>query len=94
MVRKDQQGKKLGLRIIEALDHIAEKVGCYKVKILFYNNLPHVYTVLTIANSFFWGGEDIMCVCVLMSEIFETSRPFWIAPRPMKGFMSSAGISG
>jgi glucosamine-phosphate N-acetyltransferase len=29
-VAKDQQGKKLGLRIIQALDHIAEQVGCYK----------------------------------------------------------------
>jgi glucosamine-phosphate N-acetyltransferase len=29
-VSKDQQGKKLGLRIIQALDYIAEKVGCYK----------------------------------------------------------------
>ncbi len=30
-VTKDQQGKKLGLRIIEALDYVAKKVGCYKV---------------------------------------------------------------
>ncbi|KAF3310607.1 Glucosamine-phosphate N-acetyltransferase-like protein [Orbilia oligospora] len=30
-VAKDQQGKKLGLRMINALDHIAEKAGCYKV---------------------------------------------------------------
>jgi glucosamine-phosphate N-acetyltransferase len=30
-VAKDQQGKKLGLRIINALDAIAESVGCYKV---------------------------------------------------------------
>ena len=30
VVRKDQQGKKLGLRIIEALDHISKEVGCYK----------------------------------------------------------------
>ncbi|KAK7744022.1 Glucosamine-phosphate N-acetyltransferase-like protein [Diatrype stigma] len=29
-VAKDQQGKKLGLRLIQALDFIAEKVGCYK----------------------------------------------------------------
>ncbi|KAF9869523.1 acetyltransferase [Colletotrichum karsti] len=29
-VAKDQQGKKLGLRIIQALDYIAAKVGCYK----------------------------------------------------------------
>jgi hypothetical protein len=30
-VAKDQQGKKLGLRIIQALDAISEAVGCYKV---------------------------------------------------------------
>jgi hypothetical protein len=30
-VAKDQQGKKLGLRIIQALDFMASKVGCYKV---------------------------------------------------------------
>src|SRR5450432_4561077 len=29
-VAKDQQGKKLGLKIIQALDSIAAKVGCYK----------------------------------------------------------------
>ncbi|GAB7363209.1 hypothetical protein MBLNU230_g3491t1 [Neophaeotheca triangularis] len=29
-VAKDQQGKKLGLRIINALDFIAQKTGCYK----------------------------------------------------------------
>jgi len=30
-VAKDQQGKKLGLRIIQALDFVAKEVGCYKV---------------------------------------------------------------
>lgn len=29
-VAKSQQGKKLGLRIIQALSFVAEKVGCYK----------------------------------------------------------------
>ncbi|KAK4682982.1 Glucosamine-phosphate N-acetyltransferase-like protein [Podospora pseudoanserina] len=29
-VAKDQQGKKLGLRIIQALDFIARETGCYK----------------------------------------------------------------
>ncbi|EAW08859.1 glucosamine 6-phosphate N-acetyltransferase [Aspergillus clavatus NRRL 1] len=29
-VEKGQQGKKLGLRIIQALDYVAERVGCYK----------------------------------------------------------------
>ena len=37
-VAKDQQGKKLGLRIIQALDHVAEKVGCYKVRIFVTGN--------------------------------------------------------
>jgi GNAT superfamily N-acetyltransferase len=31
-VAKDQQGKKLGLRIIQALEFVAQKVGCYKVR--------------------------------------------------------------
>ncbi|CEJ89561.1 Putative Glucosamine 6-phosphate N-acetyltransferase [[Torrubiella] hemipterigena] len=29
-VAKDQQGKKLGLRMIQALDYVAKNVGCYK----------------------------------------------------------------
>jgi glucosamine-phosphate N-acetyltransferase len=29
-VASDQQGKKLGLRVIQALDYVAEQVGCYK----------------------------------------------------------------
>jgi len=29
-IKADQQGKKFGLRLIEALDYVAEKVGCYK----------------------------------------------------------------
>jgi len=29
-VDKNQQGKKLGLRIIQALTHISENIGCYK----------------------------------------------------------------
>ncbi|KAL8739793.1 MAG: hypothetical protein Q9190_007438 [Brigantiaea leucoxantha] len=39
-VLRDQQGKKLGLRIIQALDFIAKKVGCYKVRPLFQNVGP------------------------------------------------------
>ena len=31
VMRARKQGKKLGLRIIQALDYVAEKVGCYKV---------------------------------------------------------------
>lgn len=34
-IKADQQGKKLGLRLIEALDYVAEKVGCYKERLLF-----------------------------------------------------------
>ena len=32
-VAKDQQGKKLGQIIIETLSGLAEKVGCYKVRL-------------------------------------------------------------
>ena len=39
-VAKDQQGKKLGLRIIQALDYVAEKVGCYKVR---STQISHVF---------------------------------------------------
>jgi glucosamine-phosphate N-acetyltransferase len=34
-VEKNQQGKKLGLRIIQALDYVAAQVGCYKVCVFF-----------------------------------------------------------
>jgi glucosamine-phosphate N-acetyltransferase len=34
-VQKDQQGLKLGLRIIQSLDYVAAQVGCYKVYIFF-----------------------------------------------------------
>lgn len=33
-VEKGQQGKKLGLRMINALDYVAKQVGCYKVRIV------------------------------------------------------------
>jgi glucosamine-phosphate N-acetyltransferase len=31
-IEKGQQGKKLGLRMIQALDYMAKRVGCYKVR--------------------------------------------------------------
>lgn len=30
-VARDQKGKKMGLRVLEALVHVAQTVGCYKV---------------------------------------------------------------
>ena len=33
---KDHQGKRFGLRLLEALNHIAKEVGCYKVSSLFF----------------------------------------------------------
>ena len=38
-VARDQQGKKLGLSIIQALDHVAEEVGCYKVCFFLFGGL-------------------------------------------------------
>ena len=43
-VEKGQQGKKLGLRIIQALDYVAANVGCYKVCI----------------SLFSFGGEEVL----------------------------------
>ncbi|KAI4743921.1 acyl-CoA N-acyltransferase [Aureobasidium sp. EXF-12298] len=50
-VAKDQQGKKLGLRIIQALDHVAEKVGCYKVGPYACDSLAHVLTILDCSEA-------------------------------------------
>lgn len=53
-VAQDQQGKKLGLRIIQTLDYVAEKVGCYKVFFLFFSfpsYLKYFLTWFTIDNS-------------------------------------------
>jgi N-acetylglutamate synthase-like GNAT family acetyltransferase len=30
-IKADQQGKKFGVKLLQALDYIAENVGCYKV---------------------------------------------------------------
>lgn len=70
-VAKDQQGKKLGLRIIQALDFVAEKVGCYKVCF-----------VVKVR----W--------CEGCLGLIAYGRLFWIAPRRMRGFMSSVGSRG
>lgn len=42
-VAKEQQGKKLGLRIIQSLDYIAEQVGCYKVSPTFRHRSPRFF---------------------------------------------------
>lgn len=43
-VEKGQQGKKLGLRIIQALDYVAANVGCYKVCVFLSFLLPSLPT--------------------------------------------------
>lgn len=43
-VEKDQQGKKLGLRIIQALDHVACSVGAYKVRLSFYRSTSAMFS--------------------------------------------------
>lgn len=47
-VEKGQQGKKLGLRVIQALDFVADKVGCYKVLSLFLLCLSFSHWVLCL----------------------------------------------
>lgn len=50
-VAKDQQGKKLGLRIIQALDYVAEKVGCYKVSALSVRGPRWFFFLLTLPQT-------------------------------------------
>jgi glucosamine-phosphate N-acetyltransferase len=49
-VSQDQQGKKLGLRIIQTLDYVAAKVGCYKVSHL---SLTCIVKLVHSADFFF-----------------------------------------
>ncbi|KAI4094957.1 MAG: hypothetical protein L6R37_007144 [Teloschistes peruensis] len=46
-VAKDQQGKKLGLLLIQTLDHIAQKVGCYKLT----TQTPPIQTILDCSDA-------------------------------------------
>lgn len=79
-VAKDQQGKKLGLRIIQALDFVAKEVGCYKVSLF----LLSVHSLSTREG----GGS---CVCIGTDFV---ARLFWIAPRRMRDSMSSVTFGG
>lgn len=47
-IEKNQQGKKLGLRMINALDYVAAKVGCYKVFNLHVDILAMMITITDI----------------------------------------------
>lgn len=85
-VAKDQQGKKLGLRIIQALDHVAKEVGCYKVSILFGSSFPaplgtwrgrrphHPYPATTILFNPMYVGSLVMDDPVNMPRKPRTRR--------------------
>ena len=49
-VDKSQQGKKLGLRIIQALTYISENAGCYKTILNCSDANIRAWSVL-------WGGD-------------------------------------
>lgn len=75
-VEKNQQGKKLGLRIIQALDFVAAKVGCYKVR-------PHPSPPL-VPNFFLrvaFARWEPVWIAGLTTIIHRVSS---IAPRPTR----------
>jgi len=39
VIKKEYQGKKFGVKLIEALDYIAGQVGCYKVRFFSFRHL-------------------------------------------------------
>lgn len=64
-VARDQQGKKLGLRIIQALDFVAERVGCYKVSAFLTiatNDIPADTTAAPSA-----GTASSLCLNLLLT---------------------------
>jgi glucosamine-phosphate N-acetyltransferase len=65
-VDKNQQGKKLGLRIIQALTHISENSGCYK-------------TILNCSNA---NIRELFCSPCLTSSVTEFTcsvlRKVWV----------------
>ena len=58
-VAKDQQGKKLGQKIIEALSSVAEIVGCYKVSPIFYFFVLFVELVYVPLHAPYCLGDDV-----------------------------------
>ena len=64
VVNKDQQGKKLGLRVIEALDYIAERIGCYKVCLLLQYIMPVFARV---------SGRPVACSILLTLSYVDNS---------------------
>ncbi|MCJ1453081.1 Glucosamine-phosphate N-acetyltransferase-like protein [Mycoblastus sanguinarius] len=94
VVNKDQQGKKLGLRIIEALDHIAEEVGCYKPRLsMGAKNLEIIYFALC----FPYGALFVFQTVVhsvhrpphpLLYYVAVKPAPPQVHPRPPETFTS------
>lgn len=66
-VTKDQQGKKLGLRIIEALDYVAKKVGCYKV----YPHPFHSLQPMLCPNTLLFSIQTIL-------DCSDTNEGFYV----------------
>lgn len=63
-VEKGQQGKKLGLRIIQALDYVAAQVGCYKVSFGFIWMFSLVWTFADIGieySGLLRGQRGLLC---------------------------------
>lgn len=51
-IESGQQGKKLGLRMIHALDYVAKEVGCYKVRLSLFIYRPKKKKKGTGTNSY------------------------------------------
>ena len=71
VVNKDQQGKKLGLRIIEALDYIAERIGCYKVCML----LPYITQVISHSQTVIAGVSAGRFACSMLLTLSLADNP-------------------
>lgn len=78
-VEQGQQGKKLGLRIIQALDHVAAQVGCYKVRCCLFSSFRLCVLHSTAVN--------------MLSMLMISYRVFSTVPRPTRASTSSVASS-
>ena len=65
VVAKDQQGKKLGLHIIQTLDYLGQKIGCYKVRRNGFLPVSYIAIIMPVV---------FICVTPLTSNLFETDH--------------------
>ena len=75
-VARDQQGKKLGLRIIECLDRVGESVGCYKVSGQLYVSIRYSFLLCRADVDLLYGIANRRVQTIL--DCSEANEGFYV----------------